>query len=75
MARNSNRYPYQMTKVNIEPVYQSFKGWNQDISKLSEAASLPEAMKYYVDHINQYLGVKVSYISNGPGRDQIIPAL
>jgi adenylosuccinate synthase len=30
-------------------------------------------MKTYVDFINEYLGVKVHYISNGPGRDQIIP--
>ncbi|MGN6494502.1 MAG: adenylosuccinate synthase [Agriterribacter sp.] len=74
-GKEQDQVPYQMTKVNIEPVYQSFKGWNQDISKLSDAASLPEAMKYYVNHINQYLGVKVTYISNGPGRDQIIPAL
>ncbi|MBX2925241.1 MAG: adenylosuccinate synthase [Chitinophagaceae bacterium] len=74
-GKEQYQVPYQMTKVNIEPVYQSFKGWNQDISRLSDAAELPEAMKYYVNHINNYLGVKVSYISNGPGRDQIIPTV
>jgi len=29
-------------------------------------------MKTYVSFINEYLGVKIRYISNGPGRDQII---
>ena len=29
-------------------------------------------MKEYIAHINQFLGVPVKYISNGPGRDQII---
>jgi adenylosuccinate synthase len=33
---------------------------------------LPEKMKEYVEFINQFLGVKVAYISNGPGRDQLI---
>jgi len=33
---------------------------------------LPDTMKTYVDFINKYLGVNIHYISNGPGRDQIV---
>lgn len=66
--------PYQMTKVNIEPVYESLKGWSADISKLKDYADLPDIMKTYVSYINKYLGVDVKYISNGPGREQLIPA-
>ena len=29
-------------------------------------------MKQYVNFINDYLKVKVRYISNGPGRDQLV---
>ena len=36
--------------------------------------NLPEKMKEYVQFINKYLGVKIAYISNGPGRDQFIEA-
>ncbi len=67
--------PYQMTKVTIDPVYISAEGWNTDTSKLTDYASLPVRMKNYVSHINNYLGVDIKYISNGPGREQIIPAL
>lgn len=67
--------PYQMTKVTIDPVYVSAEGWNTDTSKLTDYASLPVRMKNYVSHINNYLGVDIRYISNGPGREQIIPAL
>jgi adenylosuccinate synthase len=35
---------------------------------------LPQAMKEYISFINKYLGVDVSYISNGPEREQIIKA-
>ena len=34
--------------------------------------SIPEEMKSYIKFINEYLQVPVNYISNGPGRDQII---
>jgi adenylosuccinate synthase len=29
-------------------------------------------MKEYVAFINSYLGVNINYISNGPGREQLI---
>jgi len=64
--------PYQMMKTDIEPVYRSFPGWKQDISKVSTFKDIPSEMKNYIDHINNFLGVRVTYVSNGPGRDQII---
>lgn len=64
--------PYQMMKTDIEPVYRSFPGWKQDISKVSTFKDIPAEMKNYIDHINKFLGVHVTYVSNGPGRDQII---
>ncbi|MBO9573012.1 MAG: adenylosuccinate synthase [Chitinophagaceae bacterium] len=68
----TSEVPFQMTRVNIEPVLESFKGWNKDITALKSQNDLPGEMKTYVDFINKYLGVNVQYISNGPGRDQII---
>ena len=64
--------PFQMNKATIEPQWQSFKGWNQDITQLKSAGKMPAEMKDYVAFINQYLKVNVAYISNGPGRDQLI---
>ncbi len=71
-GENTSEIPFQMTRVNIEPVYESFKGWNTDITALTSENQLPSEMRTYVDYINKYLGVNVNYISNGPGRDQII---
>jgi adenylosuccinate synthase len=64
--------PYQMMKTDIEPVYRSFPGWKKDISNVGTFRDIPEEMKNYIDHINEFLGVRVTYVSNGPGRDQII---
>jgi len=69
-----NYVPFQMNKVNIEPVYQSFAGWNRDITGITDFESLPAEMKTYIDYLNTFLGVPVKYISNGPGRDQLVTA-
>lgn len=66
--------PFQMNKVDIEPVYKSFKGWQKDITAITEFDELPAEMKTYIDYLNKFLGVPVKYISNGPGRDQLIIA-
>lgn len=68
----TDEIPFQMTRVKIEPMLDSLKGWNQDISALKTSKELPSEMNTYVEFINRFLGVKVNYISNGPGRDQII---
>ncbi len=66
--------PFQMNKVAIDPVYKSFEGWKTDISQMTQYEQLPVQMKNYIDYLNKFLGVPVKYISNGPGRDQIVLA-
>lgn len=71
-GKQEKSVPYQLNKVSIDPSYKKFTGWMTDISKIKQHADLPAAMKVYIDFINQYLGVPVTHISNGPERDQLI---
>lgn len=64
--------PYQMMKAAIEPVYTSLPGWKADITAVQAKENIPQLMKNYIEHVNNYLGVGISYVSNGPGREQII---
>ena len=73
-GEEKNYVPFQMTQVKIDPVFKSFAGWETDITAMSKYDELPENMKNYIDYINKFLKVPVKYISNGPGRDQIILA-
>ena len=73
-GKNTQQVPFQMNKLNIEPVYKSFKGWSRSVSSCSNWQDLPEEMNDYLAFIHEYLGVPVKYVSNGPGRDQIIHA-
>jgi adenylosuccinate synthase len=71
-GNETKEVPFQMTRAAIEPVLQTFSGWNTDTSQAKNPEELPEVMQHYIAFINQYLGVPVSYVSNGPGRDQIV---
>lgn len=71
-GNSTNEVPFQMHKMNVEPEYKSFEGWFTDIQAYHTFESMPKQMKDYLAYINDYLKVPVKYISNGPGRDQIV---
>ncbi len=71
-GKETDRIPFQMNKMDIEAIYKSFAGWNTDITKLKNVGDMPEKMNTYIDYINNFLKVPVKYISNGPGREQLI---
>lgn len=71
-GKETPQVPFQMLRSPIEPLYQQLKGWNSDMTGIKEEHAMPQRMKEYVQFINNRLGVPIRYISNGPGRDQII---
>lgn len=50
------------------PVYKTFKGWKEDISKMETYDELPEEAKVYIKFIEDFVGVPVSMVSVGPDR-------
>jgi len=71
-GEDTEQVPFQISKVKITPVLKSYEGWNSDTTQIKDAAALPEAMSTYINFINGYVGSPVKYVSNGPGRDQLI---
>lgn len=74
-GKETTQVPFQMEGNEVEPLYKGFEGWKTDITYLKDFKNLPAQMVIYIKYINSVLGVKVKYISNGPGTDQIIVAL
>jgi adenylosuccinate synthase len=64
--------PFQMNKMNIEPKLESFAGWKTDSTRLKDSDPLPKVMIEYIEFINNYIEAPVTYVSNGPGREQIV---
>jgi adenylosuccinate synthase len=71
-GKETREVPFQLSRVKIDPVLEAFKGWNTDTTKMKSANELPLDMNNYIDFINHYIGVPVKFVSNGPGRDQIV---
>lgn len=68
----TQQVPYQMQRSQPEPLYKSFEGWKQPSDKITSYDALPEKMRTYIQYLSDYLKVPLKYISNGPGRDQLI---
>ena len=61
--------------VNLEkviPIYKDFKGWNCDLNGISDYNMLPLECKEYIKFLEDFLETKISIISIGPGRNDII---
>ena len=56
----------------ITPVYKKFKGWNMSLNGIKDYNSLPIECKEYLDFIEDFTETKISIISIGPGRNEII---
>lgn len=72
-GKETLQIPFQMNGMNIEPKYKNFDGWNCNISNVEIYENMPEKMKIYIGYLKEFLGINIDYISNGPGRNQIVP--
>jgi adenylosuccinate synthase len=57
---------------NCEPIYEEHQGWLESTSSIKEFKDLPSAARRYVERLEKLLGVRVSMVSVGSGREQII---
>ena len=58
--------------AEVEPVYETFAGWNTDISKVRKYEDLPENAKKYLERMAEVTGIKLGIVSVGPNRDETI---
>jgi adenylosuccinate synthase len=71
-GKQTDKIPFQLMHSDVRPKYTGFDGWHCDSTGLKTGDILPGEMQRYISFINQYIGAPVSYISNGPQREQII---
>ena len=68
----TDTFPFDLNLGNIKPIYKSFKGWTEDISKISKDEELPVELHNYVSFIEEFVGVPIKLISVGPDRSETI---
>ena len=64
--------PQLSTLNNCGPIYEAMEGWHEDISGARSLEELPKNAQAYVKRIEGFVGVPVSIVSVGPGREQTI---
>jgi len=65
--------PYHQSVIHkVRPVYETFPGWGTEIEAASRLDDLPTAARDYVQFIQDFTGVHVSFVGVGPARDQTI---
>ena len=64
--------PYNIEPENVEPIYTEMKGWSQDLTGMTQADQLPEALNDYIAYLEQELQVPIKIVSVGPDRTQTI---
>jgi len=66
-------FPAQLeTLAEVKVTYRTFPGWTEDISKMTAYENLPKNARDYVEAIESLLGVHITWIGVGPGREAII---
>lgn len=65
-------FPVTAELKKAKPVYQKLPGWKCEIKGIRKYEELPENCRKYIEFIEKELGVPVTMVSNGPGREDII---
>ncbi len=64
--------PFDIVNNDITPVYTEMKGWNRDISKLTDAEEMPMELMDYIAYIEMETSLPVTIVSVGPDRKQTL---
>ena len=70
---NGEETPFKSRLLHkAKPIYKDFKGWNCSLADCENYDSLPDKAKDFLNFIENFVGVKISLISNGPNREDLI---
>ncbi|NSW89377.1 MAG: adenylosuccinate synthase [Firmicutes bacterium] len=68
----TENFPVTSLLEKAKPVYKIFPGWKCNISGIRKYDDLPGNAKKYVEFIENFIGIPIKWISNGPRRENII---
>lgn len=65
-------FPTTVKLAKAKPVYEVLPGWKEEIRGIKNYEDLPENCRKYIEFIEKEIGVPITLVSNGPGREEII---
>jgi adenylosuccinate synthase len=64
--------PFDINSKYVEPVYETLKGWNADLTGLHSIDQLPQELHDYIHYLESALEVPITIVSVGPDRSQTL---
>jgi len=65
--------PYHQTQLHhATPIYEELPGWQVDLTEYTETGQLPKNANDYVAFLQDQVGVPISLVGVGPGREQYL---
>ncbi len=72
-GKRYDHVPYHQSVLHhVTPIYETFPGWKVEIERAERIDDLPPQARDYVQFIQDFTGVRVSFVSVGPGREQTV---
>lgn len=71
-GNKTTQFPFDINNAAITPEYTYIEQWDKKLSECSSGNDLPEKFCQFIEQVESYTNVKISYISNGVGRNQLI---
>ncbi|MDX9757542.1 MAG: adenylosuccinate synthase [Bacteroidota bacterium] len=72
-GKRSDHFQTNLRRLeNMRPVYETFPGWQEDITTARSYDDLPDNAKAYITAVEQRIGVRIACVSVGPERTQIL---
>lgn len=68
----TKEFPNTTLLERAKPVYETMPGWKTDIRGITKYEELPKECRDYVERIEKEIGVKITMVSNGPAREELI---
>ena len=66
-------FPSQVDQLRrVEPVYETWPGWQRDVTELRRLEDFPAGARRYLDRVSELVGRPVEVVSVGPDRAQTI---
>lgn len=70
-GKTTRDFPFNIEN-GVNPIYTELKGWQADMTKITDEKDFPQEFKDYMKFLEEKLGVPITIVSVGPDREQTI---
>jgi adenylosuccinate synthase len=64
--------PYDISDKDIQPVYETLDGWEEDLTQMTDVTQFPKNFLHYIEYLEEALETPIKIVSVGPDRAQTI---